>query len=297
MPKTQRFAMRVTSGFTAGINEEGSDDMAEHRVRKNNIIYIIPDDGLFRKWKNDEAFIDEYGRLINRKPHRVLKELKHYVEDAPMVKQRISVPSAAPLRKGSPVMDYLKDTVRDKVVEVSDEFIDRAVDKFFYEMLPSVWQEHVVPFYHRTKELLTSKELKVDTVITQKRTSTEVAADLKTGTKMTPEEADVEKRKILYHWIEMLRSLKKLHEAGEINIDSTMAQLTDPAMLERVNRFLSENPNLLETDKYIVLQSLLARNLYEEQQLVPIRAVEITTIATKYGYDVKNDKTEDTYNG
>ena len=117
--------------FTAEINEEGSDDMAEHRVRKNNIIYIIPDDGLFRKWKNNEAFIDEYGRLMNRKPHRVLKELKHYVEDAPMVQQRTSVPSAARPRKGSPVMDYLKDTARDKVVEVSDEFIDRAVDKFF----------------------------------------------------------------------------------------------------------------------------------------------------------------------
>lgn len=297
MPKTQRSAMRVTSGFTAGINEEGSDDMAEHRIRKNNIIYIIPDDGLFRKWKNNEAFIDEYGRLMNRKPHRVLKELKHYVEDAPMVHQRNSVSFAAPLRKGSPVMDYLKDTVHDKVVEVSDEFIDRAVDKFFYEMLPGVWHEHVVPLYHRTKELITSKELKVDTVITQERTSTEVAVDPKTGTKMTPEEADVEKRKILYHWLEMLRSLKKLHEAGEINIDFTMAQLTAPVMLERVNRFLSENPNLLETDKYIVLQSLLGRNLYEKQQLVPIRAVEITTIATKYGYDVKNDKTEDTHNG
>ena len=50
--------------------------MAEHRVRKNNIIYIIPTDELFIKWKNDEAFIDEYGRLMNRKPHRVLKELR-----------------------------------------------------------------------------------------------------------------------------------------------------------------------------------------------------------------------------
>lgn len=45
--------------------------MAEHRVRKDNIIYIIPDDELFAKWKSDEAFIDEYGRLMNRKPHRV----------------------------------------------------------------------------------------------------------------------------------------------------------------------------------------------------------------------------------
>ena len=82
--------MRVTSVFTAKINKEGSDDMSEHRVRKDNIIYIIPDDELFTKWKNDEAFIDEYGRLMNRKPHRVLRELKHYVDNTPMVQQRTS---------------------------------------------------------------------------------------------------------------------------------------------------------------------------------------------------------------
>lgn len=58
--------------------------MAEHRVPKGNIIYIIPTDELFIKYKNNEAFIDEYGRLMNRKPHRVLKELKHYVADSEM---------------------------------------------------------------------------------------------------------------------------------------------------------------------------------------------------------------------
>ena len=51
--------------------------MAEHRVRKNNIIYIIPTDELFIKWKNDEAFIDEYGRLMNRKPHREVFAFLH----------------------------------------------------------------------------------------------------------------------------------------------------------------------------------------------------------------------------
>ena len=56
--------------------------MAEHRVRKDNIIYIIPTDELFIKWESNEAFIDEYGRLMNRKPHRVLKELKYYVADS-----------------------------------------------------------------------------------------------------------------------------------------------------------------------------------------------------------------------
>ena len=78
--------------------------MAEHRVRKNNIIYIIPTDELFIKWKNDEAFIDEYGRLMNRKPHRVLKELKHYVADSVVQKSYASP---------------IKDLVRDKMVEYS----------------------------------------------------------------------------------------------------------------------------------------------------------------------------------
>lgn len=271
--------------------------MAEHRVRKDNIIYIIPDDELFVKWKSDEAFIDEYGRLMNRKPHRVLRELKHYVENTPMVQQRTSSPPAAPVRKSSPVKDYIKDTVRDTATEATEIIVDRAVDIFFYEVLPNVWHEHIVPFYRRTKEALTSKELKADAVLAQKKASVPATTKPKVTTKMTQEEADAEKRKVLYHWLGMLSSLKKLHDAGEIDIGSTMAQLTDPAMLERVNGFLSENPNLLETDKYIVLHSLLGRDLYEEQQLVPIRAAEITTIAAKYGYDARNDKTEDNHNG
>ena len=118
-----------------------------------------------------------------------------------------------------------------------------------------------------------------------------------TGTKMTQEEADAEKRKVLYHWLGMLSSLKKLHDAGELDINSTLSQLTDPAMLEHVNGFLSENPSLLETDKYIVLHDLLGRDLFEERQLVPIRAAEITTIAAKYGYDARNDKMEGKHNG
>ncbi len=95
----------------------------------------------------------------------------------------------------------------------------------------------------------------------------------------------------------MLSSLKKLHDAGEIDIDSTLAQLTEPAMLKRVNGLLSENPNLLETDKYITLHNLLGRDLYEEKQLIPIRAAEITTIAEAYGYKAKTEIMEDNHNG
>lgn len=277
----RKSAMRVISDSTAGISKEGSDDMSEHRVRKDNIIYIIPDDELFAKWKNDEAFIDEYGRLMNRKPHRVLRELKLYVENTPMVQQRTSAPPAAPTRKSSPVKEYIKDTVRDTAMEATEIFVDRVVDVFFYEVLPNVWHEHIVPFFHRTKEALTSKELKADAVLAKSKASTDIAVKQpKAGTKITQEEADAEKRKVLYHWLGMLSSLKKLHDAGEIdNIDSTLVQLTEPTMLEQVNALLSENPNLLETDKYIVLHCLLGRDLYDEQQLIPIRAAEITTIA------------------
>ena len=267
--------------------------MAEHRVRKNNIIYIIPDDELFAKWKSDEAFIDEYGRLMNRKPHRVLRELKHYVENTPMVQQR----QPMPVRTEPTIADHLKGAVRDSVMEVSEVLIDRAVDKFFYEVLPNVWHEHIVPFYHRTKEALTAKELKADAVLAQSKTSAVATVKPQSGAKMTPEEADAEKRKVLYHWLGMLNSLKKLHDAGEIDIDSTLAQLTEPAMLRRVNGFLSENPNLLETDKYIILHSLLGRDLYEEAQLVPITAAEITSIAASYGYNARIEKMEDAHNG
>lgn len=298
MPKTLRSAMRVTSDFTAGINEEGSDDMAEHRVRKNNIIYIIPDDELFAKWKRDEAFIDDYGRLMNRKPHRVLKELKHYVDNTPMVQQRTSAHSVVPTRNSSLVKEYIKDSFRETAVEATEFIVDKAVDAFFYEVLPNVWHKHIVPFYRRTKEALTSKELKADEVFAKSKTITDIAVkQSKAGTKMTQEEADAEKRKVLYHWLGMLSSLKKLHDAGEMDIDSTLAQLTDPAMLERVNGFLSENPNLLETDKYIVLHGLLGRDLYEEQQFIPIRFAEITAVAEKYGYAPRNDKMEDNHNG
>lgn len=263
MQRIRRSAMRVTSDSIAKINEEGSDYMAEHRVRKDNIIYIIPTDELFVKWKSDEAFIDEYGRLMNRKPHRVLRELNHYVDNTPEAQQRTSSLPATPVRKSSPVKDYIKDTVRDTAMEATEIIVNRVADIFFYEVLSNVWHEHIVPFFHRTKEALTTKELKADAVIAKSKASTDVGVrQPKVTTKMTQEEADAEKRKVLYHWLGMLSSLKKLYDAGDIdNIDSTLVQLTEPA-LERVNALLSENPNLLETDKYIVLHGLLGRDLY-----------------------------------
>ena len=95
--------------------------------------------------------------------------------------------------------------------------------------------------------------------------------------------AEMEKKKVLYHWFEMLVSLKKLHDADEINYDSALAQLTDENILKRVNDMLDENPNILETEKYITLHDMLGRDLYKDKQLIPIRGEEIVTLVEKYG--------------
>ena len=63
-------------------------------------------------------------------------------------------------------------------------------------------------------------------------------------------------------------------------------------MIERVNALLSENPNLLETDKYILPHSLLGRDLYMEGRLIPIRATEINMVAKNNG-GLKNGRTND----
>lgn len=265
--------------------------MAEHSVLHNGIIYIIPNDDLYQKYENDEAFIDKYGRLIDSKSKRVIKELEHRGDWKPVIQRNVVIvqpPEEHPIR----------DAAKQALADVAYESIHKGVDWAFDVGIPYLWHEHIVPFFHHTKEALTSKELNADEVIAKSKASTDIAVKQpKTGTKMTQEEADAEKRKVLYHWLGMLNSLKKLHDAGEMDIDATLAQLTDQAMLGRVNVLLSENPNLLETDKYIVLHSLLGRDLYEERQLIPIRAAEIITIAESYGYEARNDKTEDKHNG
>ena len=265
--------------------------MAEHSVPYNGIIYIIPNDELYRKYENDEAFIDKYGRLIDSKSKKVIKELEHKGDRRPVIQRNVVMvqpPEEHPIR----------DAAKQAVADAAYDSIHRVVDWAFDVGIPYMWHEHIVPFFHRAKEALTTKELKADAVIAKSKAGTDVAVKQpKTDPKMTQEEADAEKRKVLYHWLGMLSSLKKLHDAGVIDIDSTLAQLTDPAMLKRVNVFLSENPNLLETDKYIVLHDMLGRDLYRERQLIPIKVAEITMIAESYGYEGRNDKMEDNHNG
>lgn len=270
--------------------------MAEHLVEINGIIYRIPTDELFQKWKNCEAYIDDYGRLINIKPHRVLKELKHYAAHQPVIQPKVN-PTAAPAQRSFYLKEYCKDAVRNKTIEASEKVVDWAVDKLFYEVLPNVWQEHIVPFYHTAQEVLTTRELKVDAVRSQAKTRECTVVKPKPTAKMTRKEADAEKRKVLYHWLGLLESLTKLERAGELDATSTLAQLTDPAMLEQVNRYLGENPNLLETERYLLLHQILGRDLYEEGRLLPIGAAEIKGIAASHGLATTSEKMEAKYNG
>ena len=263
----RKLVRTVTLDITVISNAWG-DYMAEHRVKQNNIIYIIPTDELFKKWKNDEAFIDEYSQLMNRKPHRVLKKLRHYVDDSPMKES-----------SESPIKGF----VRGKLCEIADDFIDRGVDEFFYEVLPNVWHRHIVPFCSRTKEALTTKELKVEKIQRQEaELKVDKTSNVPTGS-MSKEEVDAEKRKLLYHWIGLLNSLRKLQNAGELDVESALIQLTEPTMIARVNALLSENPNLLEIDKYILLHNLLGRDLYEEGRLIPIEVAEVEMVAKNNG--------------
>ena len=265
--------------------------MAEHNVSHNGIIYVIPNDELYRKYENREAFIDKSGRLIDSKSKKVIKELEHKGDQRPIIQKNVVLvqpPEEHPIR----------DAARQAIADEAHKYIHRAIDWTFDVGIPRLWREQIVPLYRRTKEFLTSTELKADAVIAKPKASTDmIAKQPKTGTKMTKEEADTEKRKVLYHWLEMLNSLKKLHDAEEMDIDSALAYLTDPEILNRVNSYLNKNPNLLEMDKYIVLHDLLGRDIYEEQLLVPISASEITTIAKKYGYDPRNDIMVDSDNG
>lgn len=265
--------------------------MVEYNVPYKGIIYIIPNDELYQKYKNGEAFIDKYGRLIDSKSKRIIKELEHKGDQRPVIQRKVVMiqpPQEHPIR----------DAAKQAAADVAYNYVHRAVDWTFDVGIPRLWHEHIVPFFHRTKEALTSKELKADAVLAKSKASTDIAVKQpKTGTKMTQEEADTEKRKVLYHWLELLESLTKLQSAGELDATSTLAQITDSAILEQVNHYLGENPNLLETDRYLRLHHLLGRDLYEEGQLLPIDAAEIKGVAVSHGLATECEIMEVKHNG
>ena len=271
--------------------------MASHPVPKGGIVYIIPTDELFEKYRRDEAYIDKYGRLMNRKPHRVLKELEHYAAGKLMVQKKEPNPPIVASVRSPSMRESFREVIEEKGKEYLGYFIDWGIDKTVNEGLPAIRDRVIIPLYHTLRAAMTPTELKVDAVRSQAKTKAPVVMKPQPTVKMTKNEADAEKRKALYHWLGLLDSLAKLQNAGELDTASTLAQLTDPAMLGQVNRYLGENPNLLETDKYLLLHHLLGRDLYEKGQLLPIGADEIKRVAASHGFATEFEKMEDKFNG
>ena len=123
--------------------------MAEHRIKRDGIIYTIPNDELFEKLKSGDATIDKQGHLVDKKTGNIIKWLD-FRADEDTAHEKCPLPQP-PIKSEPTVSDGLKQIAVNAFLDVSEELIDRAVDKFFYEVLPGVWKEHIVPFCHDVK--------------------------------------------------------------------------------------------------------------------------------------------------
>lgn len=278
--------------------------MAEHRISKNGIIYVIPNDELYQKYKNGEAFIDKYGRFVNAKTHRVIKELTHYADKHDVIQKVTVPPSPVQNKKKSPTVEHFKRRAANQAINIGDDVIEKGLNWFTYDIvLPNIkkfWDRKVIPFAYDLKDAFSSKKLKVDDIQEKHSKMSNVVTEVLTSTptqetggmtiNMTKEEADSEKRKVLYHWLGLLDGLTKLHNAGEIDINEVLEQLTNPEAIKRVNEILYDNPNILEMDKYIQFRSLLGRDLFQENKLVPIQMNEIAEIVKLHNFELETDK-------
>ena len=241
--------------------------MSEHRVKRNGIIYIIPNDELYQKYIKNEAFIDDYGRLMNRRPNRVLKELKHIGDDRPVVLVQ-------------PQEDHpIRDAVVSKVTDV-------VVDTIVYDVMPKLWHYKLKPgikrMYH---SVISGKKTKAETIIEKKQPAKRVSTaqlvrkpetEKQEKSKMTEEEIIAVQKSAITHYIGLLEDLRTLHDAGVIDdVSKTLEQLTNPATIEQFNQALSSNPNLLEMTQHIKVATLLGRNLFQNGIYVPLQQEEI----------------------
>ena len=171
----------------------------------------------------------------------------------------------------------IKDLVRDKMVEYSKYAIDRAEDVFFYEVIPNVWHKHIVPLWKGAKDVLFSKELKIDQIKCE--TEHKVVENQPILSEiMTKEEVDAEKRKLLYHWIGLLSSLTKLQNAGELgrkfigadinlgSIQTTTKRLINVA--KELDSQLQENQKYTGFEVYNVNNYDFFRNPLEARDLI-----------------------------
>lgn len=238
--------------------------LSRHEVEKNGIVYIIPDDELYQKYVNDEAFIDEYGRLINRKPHRVLKELKHFTYD--VSKEDIAVDYSYETSSPPWGIDFLWETARE--LWNDEEF--RANVKTLYHL-------KIKPACRKMWKTITGKsKTKASQIVAKSKLVKETQLTCDT---LTNNDIDKIEKDLVYHWFCVLADLAQLKNAGAIDEEYQkwiFEQLSNPIAIEQANRFLEKNLQILQLHNSN-LTGVLNRELVQNGQFIPISIDEVRT--------------------
>lgn len=215
----------------------------------------------------------------------ICNRVKVEPDDRPIVVQKSPIVIQQTPKEAHPILDTAKNAFAENLSNVAR----KGIDKLFDEGLPYFWHEKIEPGIKKFKEYKkTGGKTKVEMILeksqTQKSTST---SQLSTNSKsestskttMTEEEILDEQRKAVLHYIGLLESLDKLHNAGVIDKDVALEQLTNPATIEQFNQAISSNPNLLEMTKSNEVSKLLGRDLFQGGELIPIEVNEIIELA------------------
>lgn len=266
--------------------------MSIHVVRKNGFKYTFYDDETYNLYMSGEAYFDEGQTLRKRKGRgNICNRVKVEPDDRPIVVQKQPIVIQQP-PEYHPIIDVIKESAAEGLREV----IHMGINWLVYDEIPYLWREKIKPEIADFKEYKknggkTKAEILLEKSQAQESvSSTQLSFKPKTEQSakkaMTEEEILDEKRKAVLHYIGLLESLTKLHNAGVIDKNSALEQLTNPAAIEQFNQALSSNPNLLEMTKSNEISKLLGRDLFQGGELVPIKAKEIEILAT-------NSKQED----
>lgn len=240
--------------------------MSQYEVEQDGIIYIIPDDKFYQKFMNDEAFIDEYGRLIDRKSHRVLKELRHFASNAQADDSDENY--SCELSSRPWWIELLRDVARE--LWNDKEFCANVKELYHLKIKPAckkMWKTITGQSKTKANQIVAKSKLVKETQLTS-RTPTSKGAD------------EIEKD-FVYHWFCALADLARLKNEGVIDEEYQkwiFEQLTNPIAIEKANRFMEENPQIMQLHS-ADLTSVLNRELVQDGKFIPICIDEVRTAA------------------
>ena len=237
--------------------------MAEHKVKKGNLYYIIPSDELFQRYICGELYIDDYSMLKDNKTGRIVGNLKH-VEDDAFLSDFNQLYNLEELKTSDSCM-------RNMLKEALAVYgIYNAIKK-------------TMQFCNQKREKLLTSEYKSDIILRECKKRKEHS--IKRATKnndISAEEAESELKKLMYYWFKILESMKKLDNANFIDINSVRKLLMDEYLLSDINELLEKNPNQLDNDEILTLNDVFGRDLYIDEKLIPVKMEEVIPIIENY---------------